>query len=94
MTRRPSRQLLKEACRVAIASLTEEDWEGTFEANGWIWDLYVRELPEGSKLPAVSVAIRIENDEQEKPTVVIGAFAPGRLTVDEARAFLMEEGIE
>lgn len=85
--------LLKEACRKAILSLTEDEWIGTVEANGYAWDVYVHSMPMEHRVPAVTVSLRTEADERGEPTVIVGSFLLGALTLEEVRETLREEEI-
>lgn len=77
--------LLLEACKVAIGSLTEEDFRETLTVDGVDWDVYTRDMPPGRKLDAVTVALRMEDGR-----VLVGLFCPGRPNADAIRATLME----
>lgn len=87
---------LREAARVAILSLKEEEFVGTADVGGVAWDVYVHPMPPGALArlrsrtgepfeDAITLAVRLESGR-----AVCGLFLPGRLTAAQAAAELHE----
>ncbi len=83
--------LIREAARVAIRSLTPDEFLGTVEVGELAWDVYVHALParslrrlrrrSGTRFDdAITVAVRLTEDGAAE----VGCFIPGRLTLAEA----------
>ena len=66
-----------------VLHLREEHFLGPLDQGGYAWDAYV--LPLDAVEKAFSIALRVELGDDGKQHVVVGAFVPRRLTLDEVK---------